>query len=345
MIKKQFIILAFLFAVILTPAGQSQTRTITDMGGRKVQVPAHISKVYIDKHCAMIVYAIAPEIAVNYVFELSNEGKQYIPSGYYEGKLYTSGSVEEIIKLNPDIVLMSDEISPSVIDKADKLQAQIKIPVVLLEMNMFGYKKNLTFLGDLLSKKQKADELIDFVKNYLDQIQERDKHIPEKERIKVYYAEGPDGLSTDPSGSKHSQILDFIGAVNVAKVGIIQGKGLSVVSMEQVMVWEPSVILTWTGGAESLVTYRFVLTDPLWAKIKAVKNHQVYQIPWLPFGWFDRPPGTNRILGTIWTANVLYPKIFNFDMIKISQEYFRKFYHFNLSEAEATKLLNPQPIL
>lgn len=324
-------------------AAAQSTHVITDMGGRKVTVPKKITRVYIDKHCAMMVNAIAPELTVNMAFELSEEAKQLLSPAFYKGKVYTQGAAEEILKLHPDIVFMSDELSPSVVEKADKLQAQLHLPVVLLEMDMKGYKSNFTFLGKLFGKPQKAAELVGFIKTYLDVIEKRAKQIPPKARRQVYYAEGPNGLSTDPSGSKHSQIIDFVGATNISKAKINIGKGLSEVSMEQIMVWNPEVILVWTGSADNLVTYKYVNTDPIWANIRAVKTRQVYQIPWMPYGWFDRPPGTNRILGTIWTANLLYPKIFNYNMVKVTQEYFRKFYHVNLSAAKAKFLINPKP--
>lgn len=325
--------------------GEGKTRIVTDLGGRKVEIPIKINTVFVDKHCAMLVYAIAPKMAVNYVFKPSEAAKQYLPKNYCENKVYTDGSAEEIIKLHPDIIFMADELNPSVIDKANKMQEKVNIPVVLLEMNMFKYKEDLAFLGDILEKQKEATVLTDFVKTYLDQIQELALKIPDKEKLKVYYAEGPNGLNTDPSGSKHSQIIDFTGAENVAKVGIIPGMGMSQASMEQVLVWQPEIILVWTGNADQLITYKYVTSDPLWSNINAVKKKQVYQIPWLPFGWFDRPPGTNRIIGCIWTANLLYPNIYKFDMVKVTREYFQKFYHFDLSEEDARKLLNPKPTI
>jgi len=123
------------------------TRTIIDMGGRKVIVPKIIKKVFVDKHCAMMINAIAPEKAINIVFDPSVEAKVFLATSYYQGKPYVQGT-EEILKIHPDVVFMSDELSPSVVEKAEKLQKQVKIPVVLLEMDMNGYKKNLTFLGN-----------------------------------------------------------------------------------------------------------------------------------------------------------------------------------------------------
>lgn len=134
--------------------GQGKTRVVTDLGGRKVEIPTKINTAYVDKHCAMLVYAVAPEIAINCVFKISDAAKQYLPKDYYENKPYTDGA-EEIIKLHPDIVFMADELSPSIIDKANKMQEKINIPVVLLEMNMFKYKEDLSFLEIYSENKKK----------------------------------------------------------------------------------------------------------------------------------------------------------------------------------------------
>jgi len=322
------------------------TRLIRDMGGRSVRIPDKIKSVYVNNHCDILVYAFDPAIAVNRITKISDAASRFFPKQFLAKPVTDpQGALEEIIKLHPDVVLWSVEVSPQAIDEANRLQAKINIPVVLLELNMTKYKATFAFLGQLLSRPAKAQELIGFVKTYIDAIQQRARQIPANRRVRIYYAESPDGLSTDPSGSKHSQIIDFVGASNVAKVGIAPGTGLAKVSMEQVMIWQPEVILVWTVNADRLVTYKHILSDPLWKNIRAVKSGRVYQIPWLPFGWFDRPPGPNRIPGTIWTANLLYPAIFKYDMVKVTQEYFQKFYHVHLSAAQAKTVLNPKPQL
>jgi iron complex transport system substrate-binding protein len=208
---------------------------------------------------------------------------------------------------------------------------------------MTRYRESFTFLGDILGRKQQAALLSGFVTKYLDPIRKRAGAIPGKDRVRVYYAENPDGLGTNPSGSIHTQILDFAGAVNVANVTNVSGEGMSQVSMEQLLIWQPRIILVWTPGADRLTTYNAIVNNPLWNRLDAVMNKRVYQIPWLPFSWFDRPPGSNRIIGTIWLANLLYPHIFKYDMVKVTQEYFLKFYHYRLPARDAARLLSPVP--
>ncbi len=60
--------------------------------------------------------------------------------------------------------------------------------------------------------------------------------------------------------------------------------GMEKISFEQVMLYNPDVILVMEN-----VFYKEVFSDPRWQRIKAVKNKKVYLIPNQPFNWFDRP--------------------------------------------------------
>ena len=79
--------------------------------------------------------------------------------------------------------------------------------------------------------------------------------IPDSAKVKVYYAEGNDGFSTDPSGSQHTQLLDFCGAKNVAKVTLLPGYGMASTTLEQILLWDPDMILIGRGSQASLVQH------------------------------------------------------------------------------------------
>ncbi len=321
------------------------TRIITDMAGRKVEIPRQINSVFIDRHSALLVYAFDTAITVNKVFKYNETEKKYLKKSFYENKPYVieEGADEEIMKLHPDIVLYSQLLTPQNIEKANRLQQKIHIPVVMMDMRIERYKDIFAFMGNLLSKEAKARELSGFVRRYIDPIPSMARQIPMKKRHRIYYAEGIDGLQTDPSGSIHSLLLDSVGAVNVAQTDILPGKGMSIVSMEQVYKWNPEIILVWSGNFDSLDSYKTIKTDLIWANISAVKKNNVYQVPWRPFGWIDRPPGVNRLIGYVWLAHLFYPEIFRYDMNAIAREYFKTFFHYDMSEAEVKEILNPQP--
>ena len=117
-----------------------------------------------------------------------------------------------------------------------------------------------------------------------------------------------------------------------------KGKGMSPVSLEQVLAWNPQVIIAWDdvvrGGADELIR-----TDANWSTIDAVKDGKVYTMPNVPFSWCDRPPSVNRILGIQWIANTLYPDAYDVDMIEVTKEFYSLFYHANVTDEQAREIL------
>jgi iron complex transport system substrate-binding protein len=113
--------------------------------------------------------------------------------------------------------------------------------------------------------------------------------------------------------------------------------GMTEVSMEQIISWDPEIILV----AEPAF-YATVRTDPLWQDITAVKTGRIYLIPRTAFCWFDRPPGINRIIGIPWTAKIFYPEIFSgMDLESLIREYHDLFIHVSLSDDQIHQILNP----
>ncbi|MDR2774073.1 MAG: ABC transporter substrate-binding protein [Tannerella sp.] len=323
---------------------QGEYRTITDMAGRTLEIPVEIDAVFAGRHPIHALYAFDTAITVNNVFRYTETEKKYLKRSFYEGKPYAlEDASEEIVRLAPDIVLFSDFLTPDNIERADELQKKLQIPVVLMDNDILNYKQTLAFLGGLLRKEEKAAELIGFVEKYVDPIPVKAKDIPDEQRKRVYYAEGMKGLNTDPSGSVHSLMIDLAGGVNVAQTDILPGKGMTGVSLEQIYRWNPDLILVWSGNFDGMDSYREILVSPAWRSLEAVKRNAVYQVPWRPFGWIDRPPGMNRLIGIVWLANLLYPDVFQNDMNVVTKEFFWKFYHYDMTDEEVREIVNTQP--
>jgi len=98
--------------------------------------------------------------------------------------------------------------------------------------------------------------------------------------------------------------------------------------------WNPDVIL-----ALDPAFYRSVGTDPLWASVKAVQNKRIYLAPNLPYGWFDAPPGVNRLIGVRWLTSILYPKQFPDSLQETTRQFYMLFYQVDLTDAQVAMLL------
>jgi iron complex transport system substrate-binding protein len=325
----------------------SQTRTIVDMAGRENTVPEEINKVFcVTPVGTIITYTLAPERLVAWNYEMGEMEKKFILQEYRDlpnlGSWYSKGSCnsEEVLKIDPDIILFMgtmDIQEKSVISQADGLQKQLDIPVVLVNGELAELEQAYKFIGDLIGEQEKAQELGEYCRKAVAEAREKAQSIPQDKRAKVYYAEGANGLQTEPCGSRHTEVLSMVGGINVADVPQKAGKGMTAISLEQLILWNPELILSW--GSEHGGYYDAIFTDQKWEDIQAVKNKRVYAIPAVPFKWFDRPPSVNQVIGLKWVGNLLYPDVFAYDMHQDTKDFYQKFYRYELTDEEVDEIL------
>ena len=327
-------------------AVQPKEQTITDQAGRKVTIPTNVKKVYYTSPIGQImVYVLAPDKMAGWTMQLSDNEKKYILAKYrdlpYLGGMQMNAKIntEELVKAKPDLIFNvgPDPINDQTISQSDKLQQQLNIPVVVVDGDIENTEKALTFMGKILESEDKAKEISAYCNKTMAEVLKATKNIPAEQRVKVYYAEGPKGLATEPKGSSHAQLLDILNITNVAECPNNGGGGMSNVSLEQVLSWNPDVILSW--GADRGGGYNIILSSPDWKNINAVKNGTVYEIPNYPFNWFDRPPSISRFLGLKWLTATLYPDYYKVDMVQETKQFYKLFYHIDITDADAKNLL------
>jgi iron complex transport system substrate-binding protein len=329
-------------------ATEAQQREVTDMAGRRVSLPVTVNRVFTDRFISLMAFALDPGMTCNATFRVPEAGRKYISDAYYRDKPLTENNEEEILKLRPEVILLSFPDDASC-ERADRLQAKLHIPVLLVKFGIADYRSACEFLGQALNRRAAAGRIIDFLDEYLIPLHEQTKQIPDGKRPSAYYAEGNRGLNTEAAGSLHSQVIDYLHVRNVAtaKTGSIHG--MAAVTLEQVLMWNPDVIIVWSGlpsGAglpqqakKEKSTRAYILTDPVWKQVNAVRNSKVYQVPSLPFGWIDRPPGINCVPGVLWLASRIYPETVTFDLNSVLKICFRLFYHVEITDSDVAWLL------
>ena len=79
--------------------------------------------------------------------------------------------------------------------------------------------------------------------------------------------------------------------------------------------------------------------------MRAVRDGRVYTMPNAPFAWCDRPPGVNRFLGIQWVANMLYPDLYDVDMVEVTKDFYSRMYWVDITDEQARDLLgNSYPV-
>ncbi len=333
------------------PAGQAQisqaeTVEFTDDAGRTVTIPGptKIERVYYTSAMGQIaVFTMDPSKCAGTTMKFTEQELKYLPKGSADLPDWGTKdktNFEELLKNDVQLIIdvAPKGVSESDASKADKYQEKAQIPVVVLDGSMEKSDELYKKLGEIFGMPERAKELGDYCAKTYKDVTESVAKVPEDKRISIYYAEGKEGLNTEPAKSMHSMVFNLAGAKNVAAdVESKGGKGKTAVSLEQVIEWNPQVIFAWSperGGAAEIIK-----TSPDWASIQAVKDGRVYTMPQAPFSWLDRPPSVNRFIGLQWVANTLYPEAYDVDMIATTQKFYKMFYQVDITPADAEQLL------
>ncbi len=319
-------------------------REIVDMSGRNVTIPDTVGKVVgMSPPATYLLYAIAPEVVAGLNFPLWDDEKKYTLGNYRKlpvvGGMIGQGRTinrEVLLAVAPDFVLhWAGRKNSAAGRKFEEQLAQLAIPRVDVHLDgLEDYPAALQFLGDTLQRPERGAELRRYAEAALTEVQEVVAEIPDDRRVAVYYAEGLDGLSTERAVSTHAELIPVTGGKNVHAGEALDNYGMEKISMEQLLLYDPEVILV-----KEKSFFSTVFTDPRWRDLRAVKAGRVHLIPHSPFNWFDRPPSFMRLLGAKWLLGILHPERYRIDMVAETRAFYRLFLGVELSEHEAREVL------
>jgi len=328
----------------LAPAAAAQREMLDDVG-RYVVVPEKVARVYAaGPPAGVLVFAINPDKLLGWTRAFQPNEAAFLPERYRglpeTGRLTGRGNtanVEVLLKARPDLVADVGATAPVFAELAARVQQQTGLPYLLLDGRFEAIPATLRALGHAMGDKEAAERLAAYCERALQEVAARVASVAPDRRPRAYYGRGPRGLQTGLAGSINVQVMEYLGARNVA--GGARG-GLAVVSLEQVLAWNPEVVFTSDPNF-----YHAVWTDPRWAPVAAVRAKRVHLSPHLPFGWFDFPPGANRIIGLYWAGKLLYPDLFPEDLRAKTAEFYRLFYHRVPDAAQLDALLGEPGVI
>lgn len=330
-------------ALVAAPARVVAQSTVTDSAGRKVSLPAKITRIFAaGGPAAVAVYALRPDAMVGWPREVRDEEKPYVlpvvrhlPGvGLITGRGDTA-NVELLLKTKPDLIVDFGSTRGTFVSLADSTQQRTGIPYVLVDGRFEATAASLRLLGGMLGVPERGEALARYTEDLFKRVDNALAAIPEASRPRVYLARGPDGLETGLKGSINSEIIERAGGRNVADGGD-QRRGIANVSPEQILLWDPDVIITWDRNFHArLMTSK----DPVWQSVMAVREKRVHLAPTAPFGWIDRPPSLNRLIGLAWLAHIFHGTRFPFYIAKDTRAFYKLFYHFDISDADLGTLI------
>ncbi|SFJ46403.1 ABC transporter substrate-binding protein [Thermoflavimicrobium dichotomicum] len=171
---------------------------------------------------------------------------------------------EKVLELKPDLVLAAKINSKETIDKLRKLG----LPVLVVDGN--NYKEvyqSIGIVGKATNRAHEADELIKKMEQEKSSLYQTVAKIPENQRVKVWVEISPQ-LHTAGKGTFIDELVTLASGKNVAA----GQSGWPQISAEQVIKWNPDVIISTYGDTKS------ILERKGWENVAAVKNKRVVAV-------------------------------------------------------------------
>ena len=235
------------------------------------------------------------------------------------GDAYTP-SIESIVSLEPDLVIASSS------ELADTIQETTGIPTVYAAWTSaltfeFKYYK---FMGYVLGEQERAEDLISYLNEKIAEVAEVTSDIPDDEKPKVYLA-----FWTFMGAITYTPFVyapvEVAGGINVAEDVLpgLDGPLMWQVSKEQIIAWNPDIILLHCAGGPIMLSIEDVLLDTDLQSVTAVKNETVYSTQGFSWGW---DPATG-VTECFYMGKLFHPEKFaDLDVEKVGNEIFEEVY-------------------
>ncbi len=333
------VVLLLLLLLVLGLHGTASARAVTDATGRQVEVPDRIDRVFpAGPPAAVLLYTLAPKKMLGWVHAPSAEARLFLDpqvaalpqlGALLQGDKVDIGVVDAT---KPDLFIDFGTVSPRYVERAKQVQAETGIPYLLLDGSLERTPEIYRLLGSVVGETERGEALAQEADRILAVSRAAATKRAAAAPPRVYYGRGDDGLTTGASSSVNSEMLKLLGLANVA--GDSGSPGLIKVTREQVLAWNPEMVLT--------VNRQFAKAlreDQGWSGLGAVRSGKIMLSPSLPFGWIDEPPSVNRLLGLLWLGHMLYPDTIVDEPRQAALAFYRLFYRIDSTDSQLAELL------
>ena len=333
---------------------QGEYHTVVDHAGNEVEVPYDIERIAVADiyplPSVLSVFFDSAEKIVGMAPASMTAAQNSLLSELYPEILnadtsFTDGTtinVEELIKLDPDVVFYGASNS--------EIGEQLKnagIPGIAISVNKWDYNAIetldnwISLISEMFPDNDKTELVSDYSNEVYDEIQQRVADMTDEERARVFFLFQYSDTTIATSGQNFfgQWWADAIGAVNVAQE--LTTDNANQVSMEQIYGWNPDTILiTNFNQATPDDLFNNTIGSYDWSEIDASKLGQVYK---MPLGMYrSYTPGVDTPITLYWLAKTVYPELFgDIDVTEKTIDYYDSVFGVQLTEEQAESIFTP----
>lgn len=323
----------------------SSTRTIIDHTGEEIEIPAEIDRVAVDQIPIASTYTAFFEGEAPYLVGMSQavvdslEGTVAadiapelleVETGYYDnGEL----NVESLLELDPDVVLYNASNA-----EHGELFEKAGIPAVGFKTQgdpAVTYTEWLRLLEDVFDEDGKMDEVIEYGAGIIADAREKNAQIPEADRKDVLEITGYKPGTLTVQGEPEFFGTFWLDTANADNAAIGAQQPLSEVSSEQLLQWDPDVILLSGYGHSGLLPEDVLggLEGVDLSTMTAVQEGEVLSTRLGWWNWFT--PNPDAPLVAHWIGAAVYPELADPEALdQLTREYYLEVYGYELSDEQ-----------
>jgi iron complex transport system substrate-binding protein len=337
--------LGLLLCLAVTAAHGEETRTVRYYGDQEVALPMRIQRIataWEAQNSIIAMLGYGPQIvASTRIVREHPVFRRFVPS-IVDTALVGNGApgmpidlnVEELLRVKPDLLFVAGALPAA--KKAQLERAGIAV-VALRANSMQNLLERVSITGEILGPEaeRRAREYRAYFADNVARARRILARVPAEKRLTLYHALG-DPLTTSGRPSLNQDWMDLGGAVNIAEHWLTGSSANGKVSLEAIVAANPDVIV-----AMRAADAEFIRSDPRWQNLRAVRTGRVYVNPRGMYWWCRET--SEEALQFLWLVRTLYPEAAaEIDMPREVRAFYKRFYGYDLSEADVADFLVPK---
>ena len=333
-------------------SSEEKTRIVVDQLGNEVELPEKIDRVVIASVWPLAsVYVLAMGtdklVGLDPAIISAAENSALIKIAPEIGEIESSFSqdgfmnVEELIKLDPDVVLYSSGVPEDL-----EIATQAGIPAVAFDLGVKDWNAVETInswielLGEVMNEDLGSVEYVEYGNEMQAFVAERLEGLTEEEKPTNLFIHkySENGVSVPGAESWAEYWITASGGINVASE---QLTGIKETNIEQIYAWNPDkIFITNFNDAIPSDLYDNTLCNADWGQLDAVKNQDVQKLPLGMYRWYVTCSDSPLML--LWMAMENHPDRFaDVDFNQTMKDFYKQFYDVELTDADIEQIMEP----
>ncbi|MBY2921724.1 ABC transporter substrate-binding protein [Rhizobium leguminosarum] len=333
---------AALAAALLAPAAFAEEIVFKDQGNHEVRLAKAAERV-VSIVIPMASTVIALDGSTRKLIGMNPTAKSAVVEGIL-GKIFPEAkdipsdvtapnfvpNVEALTAANPDLVIQWG-------DRGADIVAPITNAGLTTMLILYGTEEltrdYMTMAAKAIGKPERIDELVEWRDRVQKDIEAKTTAIPDDKKPNVLYLGRAlsDISASGTKGNYNAWSIELAGGRNASD----ELNGTVSVNKEQIAAWNPDVIFL--NAFEAKLNVDWVYNDPILSLTNAAKSKRVYKMPLGGYRW--DPPSQESPLSWMWTANLLHPQIFKYDLRTEMKTAYKTLYNYDLADSDIDNIL------